>query len=265
MAGGAEMPFSTLKTIGFTDDDIKVYELLVRLGEVQRSDLMAKAKVPKVNFDRTIDHLLSYGAIEEVGTKVCAAPPKIFLQKYYIVKETDSELCLADLKNRVEELKRLLEPIYSEKRLGVRLDEIWRGIDGLPAMELETVKMVSRAKEEICILAEQFSWFNKVREELITALGRKTKVRVLLLDAGDVRGRVEEMKQMGIEVRHAVCTWRHTRYTIVDTKEMVFLIWAQKSKGSRIYFRPGYTENLGMVSVFRDSFELLWEKAEQFK
>jgi len=266
MAGGAEMPFSTLKTIGFTEDDIKVYELLVRLGEAQRSDLMAKAKVPKANFDGAINHLLSYGAIEESGTKVCAAHPKIFLQKYYIVKETDSELRLADLKNKVEELKRLLEPIYSEKRLGVRLDEIWRDIDGLPAMELETVKMVSLAREEVCILAEQFSWFNKVREELITVLGRNVKVRVLLLlDNRDVRGRVEEMRQMGIEVRHATCNWRHTRYTIVDTKEMVFLIWAQKSKNSRIYFRPGYTENPGMVSVFRDSFELLWEKAEQFK
>ncbi len=260
------MPFSTLKTIGFTNDDIKVYELLVRFGEAQKADLMAKLKMTKADFNGAINHLLTYGAIEEVGAKVCAAPPKLFLQKYYLVMETDSELKLTDLKNRIEELKRMLEPIYSEKRLGVRLEEIWRMIDGLPAMELETVRMVSQARDEVCILAEQFSWFNKIREELITVLGRKVRVKVLLLlDNGVVRGRVEEMKQMGIEVRHAACTWRHTRYTIVDTKEMVFLIWAQKSKNSRIYFRPGYTENPGMVSVFNDSFELLWEKAEPFR
>ncbi|GEM_PF-1345518 len=259
------MPFSKLKAIGFTDDDVKVYELLVRFGETRKEDLMKRAKLPEEDFDGAVSHLLSYGAIEEGGNKILPVSPKTFLQKYYIVKETDSELRLADLKNRVEELKQILEPIYSERRLGVRLDEMWRLIDGLPAMELETVKVISRAREEVCILAEQFSWFNKVREELITALGRRVSVKVLLLLDGEVvKDRVEEMRQMGIEVRHAKCEWRHTRYTIADTKEMVYLVWAQKSKSSKIYYRPRYTDNQGIVSVFRDSFQLLWEKAEPF-
>lgn len=259
------MPFSKLKVVGFSDKDIKVYELLVKQGEAKKTEIMAKTKLTKAEFEEVIRKLVTYNAVEESGDKINANSPKSFLQKYYLLKETDEELKLNDLRNNVEELKGFLEPIYSEKRLGMRLEEIMRTLDGLPTMELETVRIISRAKNEVCIFAEQFSWFNKVREELISALDRKVKIRALLLVKNNVvKERVEEMKQMGINVRHVVSDWRNTRYTIADKEEMVFLIWAQKSASSRIFYRPAYTQNSGLVNVTMDSFELLWERSEPF-
>lgn len=254
-----------MKAIGFSDRDIKVYELLVKQGEAKRSEIMAKAKLPKAEFDDVVRKLAAYSAVEESGESISATSPKSFLQKYYVLREADQELKLGELRSSIEELKGFLEPIYSEKRLGMRLEEIMRSLDSLPAMEVETVRIISRAKSEVCIFAEQFSWFNKVREELISALDRKVKIRVLLLlKNGAVKESVEEMKQMGISARHVIGDWRNTRYTIADKEEMVFLIWAKKSAGSRIFYRPAYTQNSGLVSVTMDSFELLWERSEPF-
>jgi sugar-specific transcriptional regulator TrmB len=130
-------------------------------------------------------------------------------------------------------------------------------------METETVKIVSRARSEVCIMAEKFSWYNKVKEELLSALDRNVAVKTLLLASDkETETRVEDMKKNGISVRLAKCDWRNTRFTIGDGSELVFLIWAKKSGNSKIYYRPGYTKNPGLVSVFTDSFQYLWEKAK---
>jgi hypothetical protein len=130
-------------------------------------------------------------------------------------------------------------------------------------MEMETVRMISRAKTEIRILAEKFRWYNKVREELLSALDRRVKVRVMLLDSdAGTKERIEEMKRYGVECRLAKCDWRSLRFTLTDSSELTFLIWARKSDDSRVYYRPGFTKNQGLINVFSDSFEYLWEKAK---
>ncbi|MDD1775734.1 MAG: hypothetical protein LUP94_00090, partial [Candidatus Methanomethylicus sp.] len=160
-------------------------------------------------------------------------------------------------------IQNMLEPIYAENRLGIRLDELWQVLDGLNTMEMETVRMISRSRSEICILAEQFNWYPKVREELISALDRKVKVRVILLvNNEDMKERIEEIKRLGIQIKQSPCEWRLTRFTIADNNELLFLVWARKTGDSKVYFRPGYSKNAGLVSVFQDSFELLWEKAK---
>jgi len=258
------MPFSSLRAIGFTDSDIATYELLVKEGDNSREELLKKSGLKKEKFDEIVSHLLSYGAIEVSGNTVSSVSPKAFLHKYLRRKELDQELQLAELRNSVNGIESILEHIYAERRLGIRLEELWQIIDGLAAMEMETVRIISRSRSEICILAEQFNWFPKVREEIISALDRKVKVRVMLLAVNeDMKEKIEEMKRLGFQVRQAPYEWRSTRFTIVDTSELIFLVWARKSGESRVYFRPGYTKNPGLVCVFQDSFELLWEKAKK--
>ncbi len=144
----------------------------------------------------------------------------------------------------------------------MRLEELWQIIDGLSSMEMETIRMISRANSDISILAERFSYYPKVREELLSALDRKVRVRVLLLALDkETEGRVENLKKNKIEVRLARCDWRSMRFTLVDKREVIFLVWAKKTGENKVFYRPGYTKNSGMVSVFSDSFEYLWEKA----
>ena len=256
------MSFSSLRGIGFTESDTAVYELLIRGGEFKKEDLSKKTGLSKAKLDESLMKMATLGAVEVRDGIVTATSPKNFLQKYLRTKEVEIELQLAELRNTVGEIQSTLEPIYSESRYGLRLEELWEIIDGLPAMEMETIRMISRAKSEVCILAEMFRWYNKVREELISALDRKVRIKVLLLqNADETKERVEDMKKYGIDVRLANCEWRSLRFTLVDNNELAFLVWAKKSEGSRVYYRPGFTKNLGLISVFSDSFEYLWEKA----
>jgi sugar-specific transcriptional regulator TrmB len=256
------MPSSTLKVIGFTDSDTTVYELLIKEGECNKEKILKKTGLTRTQLEHTLPRLTSYGAIEVTKGIIAPIPPKTFLQKYLKMKEIDLELQMAEMRRNVNELQSLLEPVYSESRYGVRLEELWQAIEGLPSMEMETIRMISRCKSEVCTLAERMSYYPKVREELLSALDRKVKVRVLLLALDkETEERVEDMKRCRIEVRLARCEWRSMRFTLADKSELLFLIWAKKSDDSRVYYRPGYTKNPGMVSVFADSFEYLWEKA----
>jgi sugar-specific transcriptional regulator TrmB len=257
------MPLSRLKSIGFSDDDVKVYEFLVKGGESSREQIKKRTKLKGVDAEATITRLSSMGAIELEGERVIPIAPRVFLQRLLRTEEVETEIKMAELRRAVNEAQSILEPIFSESRFGLRLEELWQILDGLPAMETETVMMVSRARSEICIMAERFSWYNKVKEELLSALDRKVAVNVLLLTHDkETEARVEDMKKYGISVRLAKCQWRSTRFTVVDGSELVFLIWAKKSGENKVYYRPGYTKNTGLLSVFIDSFQYLWEKAK---
>jgi sugar-specific transcriptional regulator TrmB len=257
------MPLSRLKSIGFNDDDVKIYEFLVTGGGCTREQIEGGTKLKRKDIEASILRLASMGAVELEGRRVGAVAPRIFLQRLLRTREVETEIKMAELRRSVNEAQGMLEPIFSESRFGLRLEELWQVLEGLPAMETETVKMVSRARSEVCIMAERFSWYNKVKEELLSALDRKVAVNVLLLTADkETEARVEDMKKYGMSVRLAKCQWRSTRFTVVDGTELVFLIWAKKSGDSKIYYRPGYTKNPGLLGVFIDSFQYLWEKAK---
>lgn len=257
------MTLSRLKSIGFGDNEIKTYEFLLANGDCTREQVEKGAKLKRAEAENSIQSLASMGAVELEGKRVAAVSPKIFLQKLLRTREVETEIKMSELRRNVNEALATLEPVYSESRFGLRLEELWQILNGLPAMETETVKMVSRAQSEVCIMAERFSWYNKVKEELLSALDRKVAVRVILLTSDrEAAARVEDMKRSGISVRLAKCDWRSTRFTVVDGSELVFLIWAKKSGDSKVYYRPGFTKNSGLVSVFMDSFQYLWEKAK---
>jgi sugar-specific transcriptional regulator TrmB len=258
------MSFNKLKVLGFSDLEIKMYEYLIKKGSCKKEDLMRDLELNEEGLNEHLFKMSSLGAIETVDDLVSPSPPRSFLQKYLRLKEVELDLQLAELRKVVNELQMALEPIYSESRYGVRLEELWQTIDSLSSMEMETIRMISRANSEISILAERFSYYPKVREELLSALDRKVRVRVLLLALDkENEGRVEDLKRNKIEVRLARCDWRSVRFTLVDKREAIFLIWAKKSGENRVYYRPGYSKNPGMVSVFSDSFEYLWDKALQ--
>ncbi|MGC8937087.1 MAG: TrmB family transcriptional regulator [Candidatus Methanomethylicaceae archaeon] len=256
------MSFEKLKAVGFSDLEIKLYEYLIKKGSCKKEDLVRDLGMNEKDLSEHLSKMIALGSIEVVDDLVSPSPPRTFLQRYLKLKEVELDLQLAELRKVVNELQMVLEPIYSESKYGVRLEELWQTVDGLSSMEMETIRMMSRANSEISILAERFSYYPKVREELFSALDRKVRVRVLLLALDkESEGRAEDLKKNKIEVRLARCDWRSVRFTLVDRKEAIFLIWAKKSGENKVFYRPGYTKNPGMVSVFSDSFEYLWDKA----
>jgi sugar-specific transcriptional regulator TrmB len=260
------MEIEKLKQIGFSDLDIKIYEYILKKGEVNKKNLLEELNINSKDLEESISRLLQFGSIEIIGDTIVLVSPKIFLNKFLKIKELEFESKLVELKRIISELQNTLEQIYIESKYGIRLEELWQPIENLKEMEVETIKLISRAKNEISILTERFSYYPRIREELISAVDRNVEVKVLFLTFNkEIEDRIKELKMNKIKVRISKGLWRNIRFTIVDKKEAVFLIWAKKERGERIYYRPGYTKNQGMIEVLLDTFQYLWNIAEEIK
>ncbi|MCQ5336942.1 MAG: hypothetical protein NO475_01935 [Candidatus Methanomethylicia archaeon] len=260
------MQIEGLRQIGFSDLDIKIYEYILRKGELNKKNLLEEFKINPKDVEESISRLLQFGSIEIIRDTIMPVSPKFFLNKFLKMKELELELKLTELRKIVNELQNTLEQLYIESRYGIRLEELWQPIENLKEMEMETIKLISRAKNEISILTERFSYYPRIREELISAVDRNVEVKVLFLAFDkEIEERIKELKMNKIKVKISKGLWRNIRFTIIDKKEAVFLIWAKKERGERIYYRPGYTKNQGMIEVLLDTFQYLWNIAEEIK
>lgn len=121
--------------------------------------------------------------------------------------------------------------------------------------------MIAEAEKSIFIFAESFGWYGKIRKQLIAALekGAKAKVLMMVMDEGSA-ARARELEEMKVEVRHCAEKWYPVRGTLIDDQELVFVIWAtRKDIEKPICFRPHYTRNPGLIRIFSDAFEKRWE------
>ena len=160
----------------------------------------------------------------------------------------------------------ILEPQYWEMRLGVKPEDLLDPLPTLEAMELQTIRTLANATRDVAISAENFSWFDKVREEIERGLDRGVRFRVLMKVKDTETGqRMEELRRMKMQVRESREEWYPVRGTLCDDKELVFLIWTgRESEVERPkFYRPHFTKNPGMIRVFADAFERRWAEAEK--
>ncbi|MCX8169525.1 MAG: hypothetical protein N3D72_00365 [Candidatus Methanomethyliaceae archaeon] len=252
------MSLQLLRNLGFSDIDIKIYESLLS-QDSRKDELMTKLNIDGKLLEDSIIRLKQIGAIDVKGEMITLIHPNNFLNNYLKMKELELNLKLIELKNIINEVGDILSQIYDERRYGIRREELWQQLNSLIDMELETVKIISRAKNEILIFTERFSYYPRIREELLSAKGRGVKIKVIFLDPSS-EDIIKELKVNGAEIRHFK-DWRNIRFTIIDNKEALFLIWARKIGGDRIFYRPGYTRNPGMIEILSDTFAHLWERA----
>ncbi len=210
--------------------------------------------------------LVDKGAVRIVSNRLQIDDPGQFVSKLIEKKRSECEAIFADYSKKARELHQRLDPLFWEIRMGIRAEEIVVPLESIAEMELQTTRMIAGSKERIYIFAETFGWYDKVREELLRALERRVRTRVLMLasDHGS-RRRADELRAFGAEVRLLRESGYPLRGTLVDGSELVFLIWASKKKGEKpIYYKPHYTRNDGLIRIFSDAFEKRWGEAEPF-
>lgn len=251
------MSLQILKNLGFSDLDIRIYEILLSKDK-EKKELMSELSIDEKSLEDSISKMKELGAIDIIGNTVIAIHPSSFLNRYLKIKELELNFKLNEFKNLVNEVREILGQIYDEKRYGIRREELWQPLNSLTDMEIETIKIISHAQNEILILTEKFSYYPRIREELLSAKARGVNIKILFLKPDEEV--VDEMKMNGFEIKH-FNNWRNIRFTIVDKKEAVFLIWAKKIGGDRVFYRPGYTRNSGMIEILMDTFAHLWEGA----
>jgi len=254
-----------LRSLGFSENQSKIYFALLESSEGESIDkVMTELGVPPAEAEGAIRLLVDKEAIKVISNRLEANPPKQFLAKLVEEKRGESEKQIEDFADRALSLQRLLEPVYWEKRRGIRPEDILEPLDDLAGMEIRTVKIIGNAEKYVRIFAQTFGWYAKIREELYRALDRGVRAHILMIAIDEHSGTVSrELKNLGAEVRLSAQDWYPVRGTLVDDSELVFLIWAtdKRQTPKPVYYRPHYTRNLGLIRVFADAFDRRWDQA----
>jgi sugar-specific transcriptional regulator TrmB len=254
-----------LRSLGFTKEESVIYLFLIEEPEGKSlEEIVEQCKFTSLESEKAIARLVENNALRVISNRFEAINPENVLEDLVKDRIEKAERNLNWIRRTTSVLKKTLEPIYWEKRLGIRPYEILEPLENLREMELRTIRIIGNSKDTIIIFAATFDWYEKVREEILSALDRGVKIKILMLVVEkNTAKRAEDLKQIGVEVRHCVETWYPVRGTLSDNTELVFLIWATKKEDipRPIHYRPHYTTNPGLIRVFKDSFEKRWEEA----
>ncbi len=257
----SEDHLSLLESLGLTRNEASVYlSLLDKTESLSISEVAEGCGLPEPDANSTLIALLDKGFVKMDRNNVTAVPPEVSLFAALEAMEKDMTNRFETAREAVTTLQKPLQGMYWENRVGIRPEELLEALDDLKAMERRTAKMISEAKESILIFAETFGWYGSVRKQLVSSLKTGVKVRLLVMTVDEgIIARTRELEQMGVEVRQYPGEWYPVRGTLVDDKELVFLIWATRKNIERpISFRPHYTRNPGLIRAFADSFQKRW-------
>ena len=249
-----------MKRLGFSDDECSVYfKLLSSPQAIPIDKLLLESGISTAQAEQAIRTLAERGAVKTVSNALEPVDPNPMLSRVLDEKRSQAEQMLMSYEETASILSRQLVPKYSESKLGIKPEDIVEPLISLEEMELQTVKIMSNAQQEIKIFAETFGWYEKVREELFKAHDRGVKISVLMQAMDDsAQKRASELESLGIEVRHCAEEWCPVRGTLVDETELVFVIWPQRRKvhlappstGLTTQETPGSQESSRMLTEY---------------
>ena len=255
-----------MKELGFSETECAIYfDLLTRPEGEAIETILAHSKAPSGRAEEAIKSLVDKGFVQIKSNRLEVSEPKLSLSKLQQEKRLQMSREIETVSTTSTRLVAMLEPQYWEARLGVKPEDLLEPLPSLEEMELQTIRILSNATKDVAMSAENFSWFDKVREEIERGLDRGVRFRVLMKAKDSTTNqRVQELQGMKIHVRESKEEWYPVRGTLCDDQELVFLIWTgRESEFERPkFYRPHYTKNPGMIRVFADAFEKRWAEAQ---
>lgn len=261
-----EKEIELLKSLDLSEDAAKIYVFLVKNPEEYLfEEISPLCKMPPGKVHVALEELLERKLAKVESNKFSAIQPKLALSSWLEQKEKELEMKIDKFRSSVLSLQKTLEPLFWEIRAGIRPEELIEPLESTSTMEVRTARIIGNAGKEVIILAGRFDWYDKIKEVLLQALDRGAKVRVLMhiIDKTTIK-RAKELKELGVQVRQPT-EESLVRGTLVDERELVLLIWVRKDVARPAYFRPFYTNNIGLVKAFSDAFKFRWEKAKEIK
>lgn len=259
-------PMELLQALGLSSGESRIYLRLLSQPEGEVLDRVVTAfGISATIAEDSLKSLADKGLVKISSNRVEAVQPRTVLERILEQRKRTLESQVARETSVALELEKLLEPVYWESRLGIRPEEIIEPLRDLQDMELRTTRILGNAAKEAFIFAQTFGWYRKVREALFQAHDRGVSTRILMMvNDESTRERAEELRGLGIQVRHCGEDWYPVRGTLVDGQELVFLVWATKKQDvpRPLYYRPHYTRNQGLIRIFQDAFMKRWEEGK---
>ncbi|MHA1396230.1 MAG: TrmB family transcriptional regulator [Candidatus Heimdallarchaeaceae archaeon] len=259
---------SKLKELGLTQYEIKTLKTLLARSTATAEEIHKQTDIPTPRIYDTVDALEKKGLV-----KIVAGRPKKFepvnlelgLQKFLEFKEKEFTSKLQKMNNLSQEILSLLSNPDYQSQLIIKPDELLESFSSLSEMQLKTIDLINKAKKEICIFTNVFYWFIQVQEHLLNALKRGVKVRVLMtIEDEKSRRFAENLSLMGAEVRSITGNTVLARGTLIDQEQVVFVIWVSPIQHEKYVYRPHISSNPGIIEIFSNNFEFLWERGETF-
>ena len=271
MSAAAELRES-LRRAGLTTYESEAYLALLSKRELTAEEVARLTPVPVTRVYGTLEQLTQKGFAKIVQSRpkrFLAVPPGEAKRDYVAQLRQSFEQNLLSIEETMRTLQRQVEPIYVESHLQVKAEDLLEPLDDLKSMETRTSDYITNASDEVLISTALFSWLPKIRVQLRNALRRGVEERILLqLPHSQVRRYLSELIGMGAQVRDTGDPWHPVRGTLVDDKDLLFVIWAAEEAERHwnpIVYTPNHTKNPGLIRIFRESFSFRWENAKRVK
>ena len=259
-----------LRRAGLTVYEAEAYLALLSRRELTAEDVAKQTSIPITRDYGTLEQLMQKGfarIIQSRPRRFHAIPPAEARRQYLTHLREDFEQNLLGVEEIMRMMQRQVEPMYVKSHLQVKAEDLLEPLDNLQVMETRTCNYVRAATDEILISTALFSWLPRVKLYLRDALRRRVKLKILMqLPDSQVGKQLNELIEMGAQIRDTRNPWHPVRGTLIDNRELAFVIWAAEEAErhwSPIVYTPNHTKNPGLIRIFRDSFLFRWENAKR--
>jgi sugar-specific transcriptional regulator TrmB len=260
----------SLRRAGLTTYESEAYLALLSKREVTAEDIAEITSIPITRVYGTLEQLMQKGFARIVQTRpkrFHAVPPSEAKRDYLTQLRTGFEQNLLSIEEILASLQRQVEPIYVESHLQVKAEELLEPLEDLHSMEKKTREHIQSASNEVLISTALFSWLPKIKTQLLGAIHRSVRVAILMqITNNQVEKHLRELAGAGAQIRDTREPWHPVRGTLVDNKDLTFVIWAAEETErywNPIVYTPNHTKNPGLIRIFRESFDFRWSHAKR--
>ena len=260
----------SLRTVGLTVYESEAYVALLSKRELTAEDVANQTSIPITRVYGTLEQLMQKGFARTVQSRpkrFHAVPPREAKHEYLAQLRRNLEENLLSIEASMGTMQRYVEPIYVESHLQVKAEELLEPLDDLQTMEKRTRDYLQIARDEVLISTALFSWLPKVSTQLRSALRRGVDLKILMqVPNSQISKPLNDLIEGGAQVRDTHDPWHPVRGTLVDDRELVFVIWAAEETERHwnpIVYTPNHTKNPGLIRIFRESMLFRWENAKR--
>lgn len=268
--GNASRLMQQLKNVGLTTYESEAYLALLEKRELTAEELAGATSVPITRVYGTLEQLTQKGfarIIHGRPKRFHAIPPDEAKREYLTNLRRNFETNLLTIEETMQHLQTQMEPIYVESHLQVKAEELLEPLEDLKVMEKRTGEYIQRATQDLLISTALFSWLPKLKTQLGDALKKGVNVRILMQSKDSpVRRQLDDLRNRGAQVRDTVDPWHPVRGTLIDDKDLFFVIWAAEEAQRHwnpIVYTPNHTKNPGLIRIFRESFFYRWNSSKR--
>ena len=260
----------SLRRTGLTSYESEAYLALLAKRELTAEDIASMTSIPITRVYGTLEQLMQKGFARIVVSRpkrFHAVPPDQVRKEYSTYLRRTFETSLVSTEETMRQLQKEVEPLYVESHLQVKAEELLEPLEDLQTMERKTRDYIQDASKEVLISTALFSWLPKLKSQLRNVLTKGVKVRILMRIADtQMRKHLNELTGLGAQIRDTREPWHPVRGTLVDKKDLIFLIWAAEESERHwnpIVYTPHHTKNPGLIRIFRESFDFRWNNAKR--